>query len=496
MSFAKNLRDLVKSNRQTGSNKLVASSNASSATSAPSSSSSVLSNITESSGIVSVSKTNFSTKPKSPDSGVSSRAQTPAVQASARSLSTGIVGDAEDQDDDISTPRQSLESAIGRIEQLNLDFTREDSAVPPTPRCFTARSRDLVGEIDRLMAYVDADVVHDYLQRSNQILRSLRLWFNSESQLPAPKSRSTRATDSVSTRGGNFLEFVHFWLTEFPGVERQELLRLEYENLCDELGFVFRVADTSSATRSSGELTTETISRASLHRLLEVVLPEYPGELCRANGAHRFLEMLDTLCCARNARFRNILSRLFTPNSATARSLSSSARSVASASSSSSSAAANQEAEVHPAFRKHMKWLLAIRAFAVLSFTQSPVEMFRNLQSMKPSHMAPASRPTQGPESSAAPSPIDPLDLIHLAIEYEHTDALLYVLRSRYESALLFEDPEGHNIIFLLIQRRKATLIESVLKQVRLSLYKLVFEDTTLYKVHSTLLYTRTVLCT
>ena len=447
--FAKNLRDVVSSNRQTGTNKKAQNHISSSSTSKH-----LLDNSTASSGISPANGIQNITKPKSPDSGVSSRAQTPAEHSSARSRTTGIVAE-EEEAEDATTPRHSLEAAIGRIEQLNLNFVREDSAVPLTPRCFTARSRDLVGEVERLMAFVDADVVHEYLQRSNQILRSLRLWFNSESHLPSSQSHAPRA--AISSRGGNFLEFVHFWLTEFPGVERQELLRLEYENLCDELGFVFRVAENSPSTGCSQDA--EPISRASLHRLLEVVLPEYPGELCRANGAHRFLDMLDTICSARNARFRNILSRLFMPNSATARG--SSTRSSASAVFSSSAALnSDSNAEVHPAFRKHMKWLLAMRAFAVLSFTQSPVEMFRQLQTMKT-----INSPSQEGELSAALSSIEPLDLINLAIEYEYTDSLLYLLRSRYESPSAFEDTEGHNILFLLIQRQKAKLIESVLRQ-------------------------------
>lgn len=389
--FAKNLRDVVSSNRQSGTQKDPIPATVTTPTH-------LFGNQSTSSGIVPAQQQQNTTKPKSPDSGVSSRAQTPAEQPPKQNRKTAMVDDEDAEDGNVTTPKHSLEAAIGRIEQLNLDFTREDSAYQPTPRCFTARSRDLVGEVERLMAYVDADVVHDYLQRSNQILRSLRLWFNSGSHLPPSNSRTTRA--AISTRGGNFLEFVHFWLTEFPGVERQELLRLEYENLCDELGFAFRVADASSSSSSSRD--SETISRASLHRLLEVVLPEYPGELCRANGAHRFLEMLDTLCCARNVRFRSLLSRLFTPNSASARSYST--RSAASAASTSTAASnSDANAEVHPVFRKHMKWLLAIRAFAVLSFTQSPVEMFNSLQSMSNSQAA--GSPTRDRELSASLSP-------------------------------------------------------------------------------------------
>ena len=135
--------------------------------------------------------------------------------------------------------------------------------------------------------------------------------------------------------GENYVHFAHFWLTDFLDKNKLDIFQLEYSILSDQLQLSF------ASGRDSGK-----VKQQHLNSFLNAVLKEYPGKLLSSKGAHLFLNYLDLLTSERHDAYRKLLSdvRCSTRN------------------------------------KQYAQWILAVRAFALVSIWTAVVNFFRRLQ--------------------------------------------------------------------------------------------------------------------
>ena len=95
----------------------------------------------------------------------------------------------------------------------------------------------------------------------------------------------------------NFVAFGHFWLSEFPAVERSLLIRMEHEIFVDRLASAFQPA--------------ASIRLCHVTALAEAVLHEFPRRLLSVEGPRLILHWLDVLTSPRRCeQFRKTFSSI------------------------------------------------------------------------------------------------------------------------------------------------------------------------------------------
>ena len=172
------------------------------------------------------------------------------------------------------------------------------------------------GNFDWLLSGIDGAVVSDWLERANQDVSNMAVWCRS---------------------GENFVQFAHFWLSEFPEQRKIDVFALEYNLLMDQLTFAF--ASFSTKTPSNGRR----VHDGHLLTLLRAVLREYPERLLGPKGAHMFLDYLDILSSGKHDIYRLLLS----------------------------------DVKCCTDIRQHAQWILALRASALVSVWIAVLDFYR-----------------------------------------------------------------------------------------------------------------------
>ncbi|XP_078609904.1 uncharacterized protein LOC144881070 isoform X1 [Branchiostoma floridae x Branchiostoma japonicum] len=134
--------------------------------------------------------------------------------------------------------------------------------------------------------------------------------------------------------GDNFVRFAHFWLSGIPPAQRTQLIGMEVGIVRDEMERAFRTG------RESGDVTS-----LALRKLLSAVLREYPTKLLTSKGPHIFLEKLDVLTSGRSEEYRATLT----------------------------------DVKVRTRNKRFVQWVLALRAFALLSVWHAAVAFYRTI---------------------------------------------------------------------------------------------------------------------
>lgn len=173
------------------------------------------------------------------------------------------------------------------------------------------RPRD--GKFDDILTYLDANIVAEWLSRANDMVSDLSLWCHT---------------------GENFVQFAHFYISDFPDMQRQEILQMEYGIFMDELGLAYAVG------RESGK-----VKYSDLTYLASAVLREYPSKLLSSKGAFLFLDHLDVLSSERAEPYKKLLS----------------------------------DVKVSTGNKQYAQWLLGTRAFALGSLWFAVVGFYRKL---------------------------------------------------------------------------------------------------------------------
>lgn len=169
------------------------------------------------------------------------------------------------------------------------------------------------GNYDEMLSYMDATIVSGWLMRAN---------------------KSVSEIASYTSKEINFVQFAHFWLTDFPDTQKREIYELELEILREELGFAFAVG------RDEGK-----ISQKDISNLIGAILREYPVKLLSARGGFLFLDYLDILTSGRTQKYKQLLS----------------------------------DVKCSTKNRQYAQWLLATRSFALVNMWCAIVNFYRNL---------------------------------------------------------------------------------------------------------------------
>jgi len=169
------------------------------------------------------------------------------------------------------------------------------------------------GNFDGALMYLDATLISEWLAQSNANITDLTCWCHSDE---------------------NYVQFAHFWLSEFPDLQKQEIFKLEYSIVLDQLGFAFQAGLSCGA-----------VKRKELSKFLEAVLREYPGRLFSSKGPHLFLDHLDVLTSERQSSYKCLLS----------------------------------DVKVSTRIKQHAQWCLAVRSFALVSIWMAIVNFYRKL---------------------------------------------------------------------------------------------------------------------
>ena len=167
------------------------------------------------------------------------------------------------------------------------------------------------GNFDPMLTYMDASVVAEWLTRANQSLADLTAY---------------------CCQGDNFVQFAHFWLSDFP--DKYDIYEMEHQIMLEELGHAFAMG---RAARK--------VFRHDLDDLIRALMREYPDKLLGTKGSYLFLDHLDVLTSDRAERYKLLLAdvRCSTQN------------------------------------RQYAQWLLATRSFGLVSMWSAVVNFYRNL---------------------------------------------------------------------------------------------------------------------
>lgn len=168
---------------------------------------------------------------------------------------------------------------------------------------------------DDMLVYIDASLISEWLAQANAQVTELTTWCH---------------------RGDNYVEFAHFWLSQFPEMQRIDLIRMEREIVMDHLRLAFRVG------RDQGR-----VSHQHIEAFCKAVFREYPRRLSRSMGAFLFLDHLDILTSERTDAYKLLLTDV-TCNTRT---------------------------------QQHAQWTLAMRAFSLASIWHNVLAFFRTLHS-------------------------------------------------------------------------------------------------------------------
>lgn len=204
------------------------------------------------------------------------------------------------------------------VQEVTEDVDEESAPVSSSrlrnPLTYRVQASDSeTGNYDTMLNYMDATVVSGWLTRANKNVSEVAVYI---------------AEDD------NFVQFAHFWLSEFPDTQKREIFELEIEILREELGFAFAVG------RDEGK-----VSQRDISNLIGAIFREYPVKLLSARGGFLFLDYLDTVTSGRTQKYKQLLS----------------------------------DVKCSTKNRQFAQWLLATRSFALVSMWCAIVNFYRNL---------------------------------------------------------------------------------------------------------------------
>lgn len=228
-------------------------------------------------------------------------------------------------------------------------------------------------DFDRWFQYLDGTIIGVWLQESNNMLNHLN--------------------DFVKT-GNNFVELVHFFLTNLPFEKYCELLDLEFSIIMDQLNFAFQAVN-------------ENLNNKDLRIIMNSVLKEYPKALNqRKNGIKLLLDIISIFCSDKDERYRKLL----------------------------------QNIKCSTQNKQTVKWLLALRAFGLISFVSGVLKFFENVLSLQQNF------------SEAIPIQKQSVDMNSCCIEAvrkDYSDVVDYLIAHQNVEIDKVVDNSNRNLIFI-----------------------------------------------
>lgn len=250
------------------------------------------------------------------------------------------------------------------------------------------------GNFDNMLCYMDATVVSNWLTRANTAVIELTKFCNSND---------------------NFVQFAHFWLSDFPDLQKKDIFELEHSILLEELGFAFAVGREQRK-----------VSHRDLLDLIGALFREYPKKILSAKGPYMFLNYLEFLSSEKKADYKKILS----------------------------------DVKCSTKNKQYAQWLLATRSFALVSMWSAIVNFYRNLMGrIKDFQPAPSAL-------SHSDSDIN-LSRVYQAIRLGYSDVVHYYIVSGHINP---QQVDSHNrtFIFTAVMHNQLDVLNYLMKRVRI----------------------------
>lgn len=175
------------------------------------------------------------------------------------------------------------------------------------------RQQPLRTDFDSILRYIDGTAVTEWLNKCNSVVAEMTTWCHQHD---------------------NFVKFAHFWLTDFPDIQRSEIFRLEYSIIVDHVEYAF------SAGISRGF-----VKKKDVNDLLAAVFREYPRKMLSSAGTFMFLEYLEILTSERKEEYRKLLT----------------------------------DVKCSTKIKQHAQWTLAVRALALVNVWSAIINFYRTL---------------------------------------------------------------------------------------------------------------------
>lgn len=134
------------------------------------------------------------------------------------------------------------------------------------------------GDFDELLSYLDSTVVSEWLQACNVSVADMATWCHA---------------------GENFVNFAHFWLSDFRDSQKMEIFKLEHSILVESVRFAFAVG-----------LDSDQIGWKDVNKFLHAIFREYPDKLLSSRGPHLFLDYLHVLTSEKQEEYKTVLSNV------------------------------------------------------------------------------------------------------------------------------------------------------------------------------------------
>ncbi|KAK3580734.1 hypothetical protein CHS0354_005744 [Potamilus streckersoni] len=244
---------------------------------------------------------------------------------------------------------------------------------------------------DAVLSYMDATVVSGWLTRANRSVGDLTHFCKTED---------------------NFVQFAHFWLTDFSDRQKKEIFELEHEILVEELNFAFAVGKDQRK-----------ISHRDITGLIKALFHEYPVKLLSSKGPHLFLDYLDILSSERTSDYKKLLS----------------------------------DVKCSTKNRQFAQWLLATRSFALVSVWMAVLNFYHNLQGR-----------SQGPRLPQSDSSDTDANerRIQQAIQLGYIDVVHYLIVSGQVDPQRI-DEHGRTLIFNAVMHSRPKIVQYLISRVK-----------------------------
>jgi hypothetical protein len=248
---------------------------------------------------------------------------------------------------------------------------------------------------DDMMCYIDATVVSSWLTRANGNVHNLSEFCNNSEK---------------------FVQFAHFWLSDFPDQQKNEIFELEYEIIVEEANFAFTVG------REQRKITNRDILS-----LISALFREYPGMLLSSKGPYLFLNYLDVLSSEKQTSYKRVLS----------------------------------DVKCSTRNKQYAQWILAMRSFTLLSVWTAIVNFYRNLKRDV--------SPTQDHSllSSSSKESVHHQRIVQ-AIRLGFVDVLHYYITTALVNPH-FKDSHNRTYIFTAVMYNQPSILHYLINRVGLS---------------------------
>ncbi|KAL5018187.1 hypothetical protein ScPMuIL_003909 [Solemya velum] len=291
----------------------------------------------------------------------------------------------------------------------NESFSYSEPASKPTSDGEASQSgrktnavRSKVTNFDSMLAFMDATIVSGWLTRANEGISNISSFMN------------------ISI---NFVEFAHFWLTEFPDGQKREIFELEFDILSEETTFAFTVG-----------IDQRKVSQTDIVNLIGAIFHEYPNKLLGVNGGHLFLYYLSILSSGRTNEYKKLLS----------------------------------EVKCSTQNRQYAQWILATRSFSLVSIWSAIVNFYRNCKKRNNVYL----------EETTVESEIE-FSEQHLcqAVNLGYTEVVHFLVGIRNVNPRLL-DSHNRSLIFIAVMQGRVETLQYLLTMITPGLDVNVAADT------------------